>query len=206
MGIIKVMKRISVACGAKKVVGAFSTQQPPIPLLRMHRKLPRGEQLPTRDVPAPYQLRCYSQGEESRWVELLNTSREFGQWGPERLNREILSTLIPQGGIFAVHKGELIGCASACFIPKYAPDAHLMYVALLPEHRGAGLGQALVLESLRVCQCENLPGMSLVTESHRLAAVRSYFKLGFAPLLGDTYAGRAQWSAVLSKAFLAGVG
>jgi ribosomal protein S18 acetylase RimI-like enzyme len=199
------MKKTRVACGAKRVLRLFQKKQrPPSPFLRMHRKLPAGERLPVPDLAEPYQLLCYAPGDEPRWLELLNGSREFGQWGPERLSKEILSTLLINGGIFAAYRRELIGCASACCIAKFQPDAHLMYVAVLPEHRGKGLGQALVAETLRVCQREGFPGMSLITEAHRLAAVRSYFKLGFTPQFAEGDAGRLEWSNVLNKAFLQG--
>jgi hypothetical protein len=44
--------------------------------------------------------------------------------------------------------------------------------------------------------------MLLHTENHRLAAVRSYFKLGFTPLLAAGAASEQQWADVLRRAFL----
>jgi ribosomal protein S18 acetylase RimI-like enzyme len=79
-----------------------------------------------------------------------------------------------------------------------------MYVAVLAEHRGKGLGQALVWETMRIAQHEKFPGLLLHTEAPRLAAVRTYFQLGFLPRLEQGVAGERQWSAVLSRALLQG--
>jgi GNAT superfamily N-acetyltransferase len=207
VGLYQFAKHVGVALGARRLLHALAARgRRKPPLLRMYRKLPAGELLPAPSLPGPYRLGCYRPGDESRWVELLNDSGEFGRWDAQRLAGELLSTLLHDGGIFLLHDGRLVGCASACAMSKFAPEATLMYVALLPEHRGKGLGQALVLETLRVCQRERCPGMHLQTENHRLAAVRSYFKLGFTPLaVAEGDAGRRQWAEVLERAFLQGV-
>jgi hypothetical protein len=44
--------------------------------------------------------------------------------------------------------------------------------------------------------------MLLHTETHRLAAVRTYFQLGFLPEFGKEVAGQQVWSDVLSRALL----
>jgi GNAT superfamily N-acetyltransferase len=170
----------------------------------MLRKLHPGESLQPAAVPEPYRLVRYAAGDEDHWLGLLNASREFGHWDLDRLRRELLSTLLPDGGVFLACDRRLVGCASACSMGEYHPYAILMYVALFPEHRGRGLGQALVWETLRVAQREQFPGLLLHTENHRLAAVRSYFQLGFLPRLGAGAAGKRQWGTVLSSAFFGG--
>jgi mycothiol synthase len=202
MSLVSHLKRTTLASYARRALHRFLRRTPPAPLLRMIRRLHKGELLEPARVPGPFRLALYAPGDEQAWIGLLNASGEFGAWGPSRLSAEILSTLLPDGGVFAVHGGRLIGCASACCMEQYRPWAILMYVVVLPEYRGRGLGQALVWETLRVCQRCGFPGMLLHTEAHRLAAVRSYFKLGFLPQLEAGAAGERQWEVVLRRAFL----
>jgi mycothiol synthase len=170
----------------------------------MLRKVHPGEHLPCSDLPEPYRLRCYAPGEEAVWLELLNACGEFATWTPQRLADEVLATLLPGGGLFVSHGDQLVGCASVCRMEQYQPYAMLMYVALLPEQRGRGLGQALLREILRLTQRDGFPGLLLHTESHRLAAVRSYLQMGFLPQLGPGAAGPRLWSEVLRRALLQG--
>jgi mycothiol synthase len=185
----------------KRMLGALrGTASAPVQL-RMLRKLSRHEQLAPVNLPAPYELLRYAPGDESRWLELLEASGEFGAWTPRRLSEEVLATLLPGGGLLLAHEGRLVGTASACFLEEYQPHAMLMYVTVRPDHRGKGLGQALVWETLRVCHRQGFPGMLLHTDDHRIPAVRSYFKLGFLPEQGTGAAGERRWSRVLSKVF-----
>ncbi len=201
MGLATHLKRTALARRVKSLLRVRPAQ----PLLfRMHRKLHADERLPLPILAESYRLRTYQTGDEEAWLDLLNASAEFGAWNRDRLQREIVSTLLPDGGIFAVHEGRLIGCASVCFMKEYSPHAILMYVALLPEHRGKGLGQALVWQTLRVSQREKYPAMILHTENHRYAAVRSYVQLGFLPQLAEGVADQRQWADMLSKALLGG--
>jgi mycothiol synthase len=203
MGIAQYLKRTSLARYVKRVLRGPERVLTP-PLLRMLRKLHPGEPLPAPTLVEPYRLQHYVPGDEEQWIELLNASGEFGTWDDARLSRELLATLLPDGGIFVTHRGRLVGCASACAMDEYRPHAILMYVAVLAEHRGQGLGQALVWETLRVARHEQFPGLLLHTENHRLAAVRTYFQLGFLPRLAPGAAGAEQWAEVLKGALLQG--
>jgi ribosomal protein S18 acetylase RimI-like enzyme len=197
MGLTSYLNKTPLSQGIKRLL---RPRRKALPLLRMVRKLHQGEQLPAPAVPEPYRLLRHEPGDEARWVELLNTSGEFGTWTPERLYREMGAVLLPGGGVFAAAGDQLIGCAAACLMEEYRPYAILMYVALLPEHRGKGLGQALTLEAMRVAQAQKFPGMLLHTEAHRPAAVRTYFRLGFLPRLGEGAAGKREWFEMLNKA------
>lgn len=203
MGLATSLKRTRLARGVKSLLRMLPQAAPNL-LLRMSRKLHPDERLPPPTIAEPYRLRTYEPGAEDVWIDLLNASSEFGIWDRARLQREILATLLPGGGIFAVCEGRLIGCASVCSMPEYQPNAILMYVGLLPEHRGKGLGQALVWETLRVSQRLSYPAMILHTENHRHAAVRTYFQLGFLPQLAAGAADKKQWADILNEALLNG--
>jgi mycothiol synthase len=199
MGLASYLKRTALGRYVKRLVRRESNP-PAAPLLRMLRKLDPFEQPSSPVIPEPYRLVRYEPGDEVPWVDLLSASGEFGRWTRDRLEKEMLSTLLPDGGVFVLRGDQRVGCASACLMEAYRPNAVLMYVTALPEHRGRGLGQALVLETMRVAQREGFPGLILHTEKHRLAAVRTYIQLGFLPEFGTDVAGKQVWSDVLSRA------
>jgi mycothiol synthase len=201
MGLTLYLKKTPLAQGIKRLL---RPRRKAPPLLRMVRKLHQGEQLTAPAVPDPYRLLRHAPGGEAEWIDLLNASGEFGRWTAERLYAEVGAVLLPGGGVFAAYGDQLVGCAAACFMEAYRPHAVLMYVAVLPEHRGKGLGQALVWETMRVARGQGYPGMLLHTEPHRLAAVRTYFQLGFLPRLEAGAAGAALWADVLRRALLGG--
>src|SRR5262249_806291 len=120
------------------------------------------------------------------------------------LHDEMTRTLLNDGAIYVEHHGQPVGCAAVCGIDQYLPNAILMYVAVLPRYRGLGLGQALVWETMRVARQAGFPAFLFHPEDHRLAAVRTYFQLGFLPQLDDDAAGANQWSTVLRQALLHG--
>jgi GNAT superfamily N-acetyltransferase len=204
MGLVQFLKRTGVGACVRRLLGLTPAKAAPAPLLRMLRKFHPGERLPPAAVLEPYRLLRAGPGDEGRWVDLLNASGEFGSWDRRRLHQEIGASLLAEGGVLAAEGDDLVGCASACFLDEHNPYAILMYVAVLPGRRGRGLGQALVWETMRIAQQERFPGMLLHTENHRLAAVRTYFQLGFLPRLGKGAAGERQWSDVLSRALLHG--
>jgi len=204
MGLVYYLKQTGLGRQFKRMLRAFPTKASQNRLLRMLRKLHPGELLQPPTLPEPYRLLHNAPGDEDRWLELLNASGEFGYWSRERFHQEIGATLLAAGGVFVARGNELVGCASTCFMEQYKPYAILMYVTVLPEHRGQGLGQALVWETMRVARQENYPGLLLHTEKHRYAAVRTYFQLGFLPQFGYEVAGQRLWSDVLSRALLNG--
>jgi GNAT superfamily N-acetyltransferase len=204
MGLAHYLKQTGFARQVKSMLRVLPRRASGGLLLRMLRKLYRGEQLPPPPVQEPYRLLRHVPGDEEAWLELLNASGEFGCWNRDRLHDEIGATLLPEGGIFVARGNQLVGCAAACFMEQYQPYAILMYVTVLPEHQGKGLGQALVGETMRVAQRASFPGLLLHTENHRLAAVRTYFQLGFLPRLAEGAAGKRQWADVLSRALLQG--
>src|SRR5260370_5197415 len=133
------MKRTSFVSYGRSLFGLLAAGRARAPLLRMFRKLHPTERLQPATVPVPYRLRPYEPGDEDSWVGLLNGSGEFGLWDRRRLHDEVVGPLLPGGGVFVTVGDELVGCASACFVDEVEPYAILMYVALLPRHRGRGL-------------------------------------------------------------------
>ena len=56
-------------------------------------------------------------------------------------------------------------------------------VAVVPAHRGKGLGCAVTLAVRHKLRDEGLCAAELLTDDHRLAAIKTYLDVGFEPSL-----------------------
>ena len=138
----------------------------------------------------------YTPGIEDQWIELLNASCEFGLWSRERLEDEILSSLLSETTSFVKDQGRLIACSAACHIKQYEPYAVLMYPLVLQKYRNRGIGTRLIVETVAACQRLGYPGMILNTEDLRIPAIKTYFKLGFKPDITTNPGSKERWRVI----------
>jgi len=96
-------------------------------------------------------------------------------WKREAMKDELRGR---KGTIYTVGEleGKLIGYAGMWC---YAGEAHIMNIALAPEHRRCGFGEALLLDLLRRAVDERADLAYLEVRPSNLAAVALYRKLGF---------------------------
>src|SRR5688500_8751243 len=109
MGLTHYLKKIPLASRTNRMLRTLRRKVSQQPLLRMLRKVHPWENLPAASLQEPYQLLHYQPGDEERWMEVLTASGEFGGWTRSRLAAELLSSLLPGGGIFLAHNGQLVG-------------------------------------------------------------------------------------------------
>jgi mycothiol synthase len=155
--------------------------------------------IPVPEPPSPYRLVGHSPGSEPAWAALLSESGEFGEWTVERLRQEMLANLLPEGGAFVECDGRLVACASACAFPAFEPDSVLMYVVTLREHRGSGLGRLVTAAVMEAARRGGYPGIVLQTDVDRLAAIRTYLRLGFVPVLDVDASMPSRWDAIMGR-------
>ena len=139
-------------------------------------------------VPPGYGLRAFRPGDEEAWLAIL-AAGDFGAWDRPRLERMLAGerALLPREGIvFATRNDEPVG-AACVFLHADAGGAvaELGWVAVLPAHRGRGLGQAICRAALEFVRDTGRRHVYLLTEEHRLPALRMYVRLGFEPELTD---------------------
>jgi mycothiol synthase len=183
-----------------RLFGGHSRPSPQsIPQLRMERKFSIDEQLVLPGLHPDYRLLRYTPNCEEQWVQLINASGEFGIWNRDTLWTEMLSCLLPDGGILAAAGDRLVACSGAGFREEYDPYALLLWTAVLPEHRGKGLGLAVTAEALAVCQRAGYPGMILHTQDCRIPAIKTYLKLGFVPVTEGEPSAKQLWDSVLMR-------
>lgn len=80
-----------------------------------------------------------------------------------------------------------------CLVSETGDHVHLVNLALLPEHRGAGLGRR-VIESLQTLAAETARPLRL-TVAHDNRAARLYARLGFVATGQDEVYTRMEWRA-----------
>jgi mycothiol synthase len=165
------------------------------PQLVMMRKL---DDLPEVELPEGYELRSFQPGDERTWeriiAEAFDRDVPRGQFGTRIADREAFR---PERVLFMCHNGEPVATASAWHVEKYGPETGYVHmVGALPGHQGKGLGYQVSLAALHRMAEERLRRAALQTDDFRLAAVKTYLKLGFEPVLVDENQ-RQRWAEVL---------
>ena len=157
--------------------------------------------LDTVPVPAPpagYTIRTYRPGDEPRFYALMARAGWPG-WDGERLSYS-LNRILPGGWFLAAHTASGAVVASAMALHNYKGTypfwGELGWLAADPDHSGQGLGLAVSACVVRRFVDAGYRLIHLHTEEFRLAAIKTYLKLGFEPWTGGPD-GRAQWARVL---------
>jgi GNAT superfamily N-acetyltransferase len=159
--------------------------------------------LPEVATPAGYGLRTYRPGDAPAWCRLVNEGIG-GEWTEERFEDELRRGRGSQSDdiFFAEAAGDAVGTAWALREADSSSDAGWVHmVAVAPEHRGRGLGRALVTCVLRRLRLLGLGRALLRTDDFRLPAIMVYLKLGFRPLLTHE-SHRERWRQVYCKLHL----
>ena len=149
------------------------------------------------ECPAGYAVRCYRPGDARHWEAILKEAFG-GEYSFDRVLRCDVS-FRPERLWFAAHDGTPVAAAGGFYRPSFIKDAgFLHYVAVLPAHRGVGLGSVVCLAALHQMVREGRGAAWLSTDDFRLPAVRTYLKLGFEPLLVHENQ-RERWPAVFDR-------
>jgi len=160
----------------------------------------RLEAPPEVRLPLGYTLRTYQAGDEARFYEVMALAG-FTGWNEEVL-RPWRERILPQGWFMAVHRGsgQIVATAMALqgYLAEYPLGGQVGWVAGDPAHAGQGLGLAVcaavtarLIEAGYTC-------IHLYTEDWRPAALRTYLKLGYVPVL-HTPEMPERWRAVCAQ-------
>lgn len=135
----------------------------------------------TAPLPYGYSLRYFQSGDEKAWERIILEA--FNR--PRNFSKTIASDdyFLPQRVLFVCHR-EAGPVATAC--AWHAPDTpdhvgYLYMVGALEAHRGKGLGYTVCVAALRQMVRDSKTSAMLVTDSSRLAAIKTYLRLGFLP-------------------------
>lgn len=155
--------------------------------------------LPNLHMPDGYTLRTYQPGDEAAWASIMNTG--IGEWTAELCRKELTSKpqFLSDGLFFAISDGVPIGSACAWRMTENdVKDGCLHMVCVLPEHRGNRLGYLLTLAVMHYFRDNGYEKISLTTDDWRIAAIKTYLRLGFKPYYYDD-SHIKRWNAIFEK-------
>lgn len=140
---------------------------------------------PAVRLPRGYALRLHRPGDEEAFFGLMARAGWPG-WDQARL-RPWRERLLPEGWFIAVHQasGQVVGTAMAFYDAGEfgRQGGEIGWVAVDPDHRGRHLGMAVsAAATARLVEAGVRP-IHLYTEDFRLAALKTYLKLGYVPYL-----------------------
>ena len=81
--------------------------------------------------------------------------------------------------LVATENGEVVGYIGSQTV---APESDVMNVAVHPDHRRKGVGEALVLQLCRLLRSANNETLTLEVRASNASAIALYEKLGFAQI------------------------
>ena len=158
------------------------------------------ERLPDQRIPAGYALRTWLPGDEQAWASIMNTGIG-ADWTAAKVAEQFSTRpqFTPDAVFFAILGGRPVGTAAAWRIPETETrQGYVHMVCVLPEHRGKGLGYLVTLATLHWFKQHGFASVLLETDDWRLAAIRVYLQLGFAPRFDTGDAEMAErWQKVM---------
>ena len=158
------------------------------------------DSVPEAAPPAGYTIRTFRPGDEPRFYQLMELAGWPG-WDDERLSYS-LNRILPDGWFMAEHHASGAVVASAMALHNYKGTypfwGDLGWLAAHPDHTGQGLGRALSACVVRRFVAAGYRLIHLHTEESRLAAIKTYLKLGFEPCM-DGPGSTDQWAPVLDR-------
>ncbi|MFC5404181.1 GNAT family N-acetyltransferase [Cohnella soli] len=136
--------------------------------------------LPELLMPAGFRLRQYEPGDAPAWEALVE--KAFG-WKRDFQERIASRAYFRPERVLFICNGD-VPAATACAWEEPAWEescGYLHMVGVNPDYSGRGLGYAVSLAALRRMREDGKRQAVLETDDFRLAAIKTYFKLGFQP-------------------------
>lgn len=167
------------------------------PQLRMNR--PDLKELPEVELPAGFHLETLQPGWGEAWTKIISESfRE----SPETyaFDKQMASdpAFAPERIFFVVAAdGSPVATASAWHKPEEPEIGIVHYVGALQAWQGNRLGYWVSLQTMHQMVEEERQRVTLLTDDFRLAAIKTYLRLGFEPDLShESYPER--WQAIFT--------
>lgn len=168
---------------------------------RLFMRRPWLDDLPAApSLPDGFAQRTYRPGDEAALAALLTRAfAETENWDAQTLG-ERLTAAPDVPAIFLLTDGSdrPVATASARLMEIYPGSGYLHWVGVDPAYQGKGLGAHISLCVLRYFKDRGLRDAVLETHDYRLAAVRTYLRLGFVPESRDD-AEQRRWARVLPR-------
>lgn len=156
------------------------------------------------NLPATTGVRTLRPDEDVALAALLDAAFEEA-WDVARVHAALLDDSTVDQTYVIANGNQLLATASARYLPDDWPDdGYLHWVGVHPDARGHGLGSQVVVAVLRHFAGAGRRGSILETEDHRLAAIKTYLRLGYVPRYRNSDPSEfaeqeSRWSAILPR-------
>ena len=140
-------------------------------------------------IEAGYNLRAFRENDEQTWADVKNaifgsssTPEEF--WNQNFLGVNKQLDFAPDGFFFAEKDGEPVGICAGIVLHDRKKiggtfPGGIGWTGVHEDHRGVGLGRALMVSSLNYLHDRDIAVTEVGTQFYRTAAVNLYESLGF---------------------------
>ena len=155
--------------------------------------------MPLHVLPVDYQLRAH----RDALVMLLDAYARDPMGGGAGLTQDVKNRLCddlaarPTAASFIAWLGDapvgLINCIEGYSTFKAQPLMNIHDIAVLPDHRGVGVGQALLAAAEQHARARGCCKLTLEVLTGNARALSSYVRFGFAPYELDPAAGQASF-------------
>ena len=137
--------------------------------------------------------------QRDRLASLLEAAFEDASWTPEKAETALLFNEGVKQTFLIFDGDEIVATASVRLLPIEFPDSgYLHWVASSPEYKGKGLGYSATVAALNAFRDLGCKDTVLETQDHRLPAIQTYLKLGFAPeYIQPSH--QARWDIILEQ-------
>lgn len=166
---------------------------------RLLMRRPWLDDLPELRLPDGFSVRTYQPADCTALAVLLSgafaepvkedrtNDLPIGKWTEAQV-RERLVEAPDVTGIYLITHGErLVATASARVdVEEFPLSGYVHWVGTDPVYRGKGLGTLLTIRVLEHFRAAGLSDAVLETNTYRMAAQRTYLRLGFVPVYRDT--------------------
>lgn len=137
-------------------------------------------------LPEGYTADHFKAGQERDWERIIDASFERDAQGEFDRSMRADPSFREHRIWFVRCEDRPVATASAWHQARYPSSIGTLHmVGILPAHAGRGLGLQVSLAALHWMRREGRTAAVLQTDDHRLAAIKTYLKLGFQPQLID---------------------
>lgn len=152
----------------------------PLPQLRMKHLLQ--SEPAAAELPSGYVLRVASAGDDLGLARVLNLAFPEMMWDAAKVHEILLDHPEVPETYLVEFDGECVATASYQEMGgEFEGAGWVHYVAADPAHAGKGLGYEVTRRVLSEAAARRRSSVFLTTDDPRLAAIRTYVKLGFEP-------------------------
>lgn len=152
--------------------------------------------IPQYPLPAGYRLRLWRPGDRKTWLRIEQAVEPAGVITAKLFHGEFgddLPAMAKRCYFLLAPDGEEVGTITAWYLRRYLGRAwgRIHYVAIVPAHQGRGLSRCILSVAMERLRSLGHRRAMLVTQTHRIRAIRTYLRFGFVP---DMTRGDAAWA------------